>query len=62
MYCGTIITIKSHHFVYSLIAVLAATKYSCGRQVNKRQAAANAIALLSTVGNVVVLRGLKEMW
>jgi len=48
MYCSTITIIKSHHFVYTFRALLAA-KCCCGKQVNKRQAAANAFALLSTV-------------
>jgi len=49
MYCITIITIKSHHFVYTFVALLAAMCY-CDRQVNNRKAAANAVALLSTIG------------
>jgi len=53
MYCTTIISIKSHHFVYTFIALLAG-KCCCGRQVNKRQAAANAVALLFTVANEVL--------
>jgi len=52
MYCSTIITTKSQHFLY-FIALLAA-KCCCSRQVNKRQAAAKADALLSAVGNVVL--------
>jgi len=53
MYCSTIITIKSHHFIHPFI-VLHATKCCCDKQVNKRQAVANAVALLSTVKNVVL--------
>jgi len=53
MYCSTIITTKSHHFVYTFVALLA-TKCCCGREVNKSQAAANAVVLLSTVGNAVL--------
>jgi len=52
MYHSTIITIKSHHFINTFIVLLAA-KFCCGRQVNKRQTAANAVAL-STVRNVVL--------
>jgi len=52
MYCTAII-IKSHHFVYTFIALFAAKCY-CGRQDNKGQAAVNAVALLSTFGNVVL--------
>jgi len=48
MYCSKIITINSHCFV-SAPTVLLAAKCCYGRQVNKRQAAANADALLSTV-------------
>ena len=36
MYCSTTITIKSHHFVYTFVALLAA-KCCCDRQVNKRR-------------------------
>jgi len=53
IYCSTIITIKPHHCVYTFIALLAA-KSCCGRQVNKREAAATAIALPSTVRNAVL--------
>jgi len=35
---------------------LLAAKCCCGIQVNKRQVAANAVALLSTVGNVRCLK------
>jgi len=52
MYCRTIITIKSRHFVYTFLTLLAAN-CCCGRQVNKRQTAANAVALLFTAGKVV---------
>ena len=52
MYCNTMITKKSH-FVYTFIALLPA-KCCYGRQVNKRQAVANAVVLLSTVENVVL--------
>jgi len=34
--------------------MLLAAKCCCGRQVNKRQAAANTVAQLFTVGNVVL--------
>jgi len=34
--------------------VLFAAKCYCGRQVNKRQAAANAVAVMFTVANVVL--------
>ena len=44
---------KISSFVYTFIALLAA-KCFCGRQVIKRQAAANAVALLSRVGNMVL--------
>ena len=53
MYHSTIITIKSHPLIYTFLSLLAA-KCCCSRQVDKRQVAVNAIALLSTVGNVVV--------
>jgi len=53
MYCSTKITTNSHHLVYTFIALLAA-KCCCGRQANKRQVAANAVALLSTVRKVVL--------
>jgi len=52
MYCSAMTAIKSHHSVCTSIALLAA-KCCCSRQVNKRQAAANAVVLLSTVGNVL---------
>jgi len=61
MCSSTIITTKSHNFVYTLIALLAA-KCCCGRQINKRQAAANAVALLSTVGNVVLEKNPQGIW
>jgi len=53
MYCTTILTIKSHHIVYTFMALLTA-KCCCGRQINKRQAAASAVALLSIFENVVL--------
>jgi len=59
MFFGTIITIKSHHFVYTFITLLAAT--CCSRQVNKRQATANAVALLPTVGNVVLEKNVQDI-
>jgi len=54
-------TIKLPQFVYTFIALLAA-KCCCGRQANKRQAAANAVALLSTVGNVVLEKNMQGIW
>jgi len=61
MYCSTILTIKSHPFVYTLIGLLPA-ECCCGRQGNKRQAGANAVALLSTVGNVVLENNVQGIW
>jgi len=61
MYLSTIIKIKSHHFVCTFIALLA-DKCCCGSQVNKRQAAANAVALLSIVGNVVLEKNAQDIW
>jgi len=55
------ITIKSHHFVYTFIAQLAA-KCCCGRQVNKWRTAANDVALLSTVGNVAHEKNVRGVW
>jgi len=57
MYCSTI-TLKSHRVVYTFVA-LPAAKCCCGRQVNKRQTAPNAAALLSIVGNVVLQKTCK---
>jgi len=51
-------TIKSHLFTLN-IALLGA-KCFCGRQVIKRQAAANAV--LCTVGNVVLEKNLQGIW
>jgi len=56
MYCTTIRTLKSYRFVYTSIALLAA-KSCCGRQ-----AVANAVALLSTVGNVVSEKNMQGIW
>jgi len=57
MYCKTLITIKPHQFV----CITLADKFSCGRQVNKRQSAGNAFALLSTVGYVVLTKCAKYL-
>jgi len=61
MYCSTMTTIKSYYFIYTFIALLA-TKCCYGRQVNKRRAAGNAFALLSTVGNVVLEKNVQGIW
>jgi len=57
----TIITIKSNHFVYTFIALLAA-KCCCGRQVNQRQGAANAVPPLCTIGDVALEKMCKGIW
>jgi len=59
--CSTTITTKSPRIVYTFTALLAA-KCCCGRQVNKRQAAANAGALLPTVGNVGLEKNVQGIW
>ena len=60
VYCITIMTMKSHHFVYIFVALIAA-KCWCGRRVSKRQAAANAVTLMSTVGNVVLEKNVESI-
>jgi len=42
--------------------MLHAAKRCCGRQISKRQAAANAVALLSTIGNVVLEKNVEGIW
>jgi len=61
MYCSTIITTKSQYFVHPFVMLHAAQR-CCGRQVSKRQAAANPVALLSTVGNVVLEKIVEGIW
>jgi len=52
------VTLFCLHFLVLLAATVSVAcsycKCCCDRQVNKRQASANAIALLSTVGNMVL--------